>query len=96
MYIGDTKKTLEEMWVCDNNSDVTSEAKMTKRMVEHSPGFLKVFDENISFQPPKLEGDRIVQFQRLILLMNVDQYKFYLLVMLFYIFLSYINKYIKR
>jgi hypothetical protein len=35
--------------------------------------FVKVFDENISFQPPKLEGDRIVQFQRLILLMNVDQ-----------------------
>ena len=35
--------------------------------------FIKVFDENISFQPPKLEGDRIVQFQRLILLMNVDQ-----------------------
>jgi DNA topoisomerase-2 len=40
MYIGEIKKTLEEMWVCDNNS-----TKMTKRMVEHSPGFLKIFDE---------------------------------------------------
>ena len=35
--------------------------------------FVKVFEENISFQPPKLEGERILQFQRLILLMHVDQ-----------------------
>jgi len=35
--------------------------------------FVKVFEENILFQPPKLEGDRILQFQRLILLMHVDQ-----------------------
>jgi hypothetical protein len=34
--------------------------------------FKRLFEENIEFQPPKLESERIVQFQRLILLMNVD------------------------
>ena len=34
--------------------------------------FKRLFEENIKFQPPRLESDRIVQFQRLILLMNVD------------------------
>ena len=34
--------------------------------------FKRLFEENIQFQPPKLESDRIIQFQRLILLMNVD------------------------
>lgn len=32
MYIGEIKKTLEEMWVFEND-------KMTKRMVEYSPAF---------------------------------------------------------
>lgn len=34
--------------------------------------FKRLFEENIEFNPPKLESDRIVQFQRLVLLMNVD------------------------
>lgn len=34
--------------------------------------FKRLFEEYIDFNPPKLEFDRIVQFQRLILLMNVD------------------------
>ena len=34
--------------------------------------FKKIFEEYIEFHPPKLELDRIVQFQRLVLLMNVD------------------------
>jgi hypothetical protein len=34
--------------------------------------FLRLFEENIEFEPPRLEAERIVQFQRLILLMNVD------------------------
>ena len=38
MYIGEIKKTLEEMWVFEND-------KMIKKMVEYSPAFLKVFDE---------------------------------------------------
>lgn len=38
MYIGEIKKTLEELWVFEND-------KMTKRMVEYSPAFLKIFDE---------------------------------------------------
>jgi uncharacterized tellurite resistance protein B-like protein len=35
-------------------------------------GFTRVFNENIEFTPPKLEVDRILQFQRLILVMSVD------------------------
>lgn len=35
--------------------------------------FKTVFEKNIEFQPPKLEADRILQFQRLVLLMQVDQ-----------------------
>ena len=34
--------------------------------------FQRLFEEYIEFSPPKMELDRIVQFQRLILLMNVD------------------------
>ena len=34
--------------------------------------FKRIFEEYIEFTPPRLELDRIVQFQRLILLMNVD------------------------
>ncbi|MCJ8288668.1 MAG: TerB family tellurite resistance protein [Crocinitomicaceae bacterium] len=34
--------------------------------------FKQLFEENIEFNPPRLEAERIVQFQRLILLMNVD------------------------
>ncbi|MFK7787500.1 MAG: TerB family tellurite resistance protein [Crocinitomicaceae bacterium] len=34
--------------------------------------FKRLFEENIEFNPPRLESDRIIQFQRLILLMNVD------------------------
>jgi DNA topoisomerase II len=40
MYIGSTKKTVEELWVFDN-----VEKKMIKKMVEYTPGFLKIFDE---------------------------------------------------
>jgi len=40
MYIGDTKKTLEEMWIFNKNIK-----KMQKRMVEYTPAFLKIFDE---------------------------------------------------
>ncbi len=32
----------------------------------------ELFEEHIEFNPPKIEYDRIVQFQRLVLLMNVD------------------------
>ena len=38
MYIGEIKKSLDEMWVFKNN-------KMEKQMIEYSPGFLKIFDE---------------------------------------------------
>ena len=40
MYIGSVGKTNEELWVFD-----TDQGKMTKRFVEYSPGFLKIFDE---------------------------------------------------
>jgi DNA topoisomerase-2 len=38
MYIGEIKKTLEELWVF-------KDGKMVKKMVEYSPAFLKIFDE---------------------------------------------------
>ncbi|MBI1835633.1 MAG: TerB family tellurite resistance protein [Flavobacteriia bacterium] len=34
--------------------------------------FIKLFEQYIEFLPPKLEFDRIVQFHRLVLVMNVD------------------------
>ncbi len=34
--------------------------------------FIQLFEQYIEFLPPKLESDRIVQFHRLVLLMNVD------------------------
>lgn len=34
--------------------------------------FKQISEKNIEFQPPRLESERIVQFQRLILLMNID------------------------
>lgn len=34
--------------------------------------FRSIFDTYAEHTPPKLEGDRIVQFHRLVLLMNVD------------------------
>jgi DNA topoisomerase-2 len=40
MYIGDTKKNTEELWVFD-----TDQNKMIKKFVEYSPGFIKIFDE---------------------------------------------------
>lgn len=34
--------------------------------------YIRLFNENIDYIPPKLEMDRIVHFQRLVLMMNVD------------------------
>lgn len=34
--------------------------------------FKQIFEQHIDFKPPRLEVDRIVQFQRLVLMMNVD------------------------
>jgi hypothetical protein len=36
--------------------------------------FDSLFDQYIEFTPPKNEFDRIIQFQRLVLLMNVDRH----------------------
>ncbi len=35
--------------------------------------FKQLFEQYIEFAPPKVEFDRILQFHRLVLLMNVDQ-----------------------
>jgi DNA topoisomerase-2 len=43
MYIGEVKKTMEEMWVFDTES-----FKMKKKVVEYSAGFIKIFDEVLS------------------------------------------------
>jgi uncharacterized tellurite resistance protein B-like protein len=37
-----------------------------------SADFNKLFDEFVEFTPPKLEVDRIIQFQRMVILANVD------------------------
>lgn len=39
MYIGSIKKQMEELWVPNQ------EFKMEKKMLEYSPGFMKIFDE---------------------------------------------------
>jgi DNA gyrase/topoisomerase IV subunit B len=44
MYIGSTKKCLEELWIAEKNND-TGAFKMKKQMVEYTPGFMKIFDE---------------------------------------------------
>ena len=36
--------------------------------------FKILFEEYIAFHPPVFEYDRIIQFQRLVLMMNVDQH----------------------
>lgn len=43
MYIGSVKKQTEELWIADESSDGT--IKMKKKMIEYSPGFMKIFDE---------------------------------------------------
>ena len=42
MYIGSVKKQIEELWVPYNKN---GELKMEKKMIEYSPGFMKIFDE---------------------------------------------------
>ena len=39
MYIGDTKKNTEELWVMGENG------KMIKKYITYSSGFMKIFDE---------------------------------------------------
>jgi hypothetical protein len=36
--------------------------------------FLDLFEKYIEFHPPKLEYERILQFQRLLLVMNIDEH----------------------
>lgn len=43
MYIGSVKKQLEELWVANDSNP--KNIKMEKRMIEYSPGFMKIFDE---------------------------------------------------
>jgi DNA topoisomerase-2 len=43
MYISSVKKHVEEMWVYD-----TTQNRMMKKMVQFSPGFLKIFDETLT------------------------------------------------
>lgn len=42
MYIGSVKKQMEELWVV---KDTDTGIQMEKKMVEYSPGFMKIFDE---------------------------------------------------
>ena len=39
-YIGSIKKQMEEMWIMNQET-----MKMEKKMIEYTPGFMKIFDE---------------------------------------------------
>ena len=43
MYIGSVKKQMEELWIAKDTND--KKIKMEKKMIEYSPGFMKIFDE---------------------------------------------------
>jgi hypothetical protein len=45
---------------------------LAQQMGVSKDDFKKLFEQYIEFHPPKLEHERIIQFQRLVLLMNVD------------------------
>lgn len=47
---------------------------ISKQLGVSDEDFENLFDQYIEFIPPKHELDRIVQFQRLVLMINVDQY----------------------
>lgn len=47
---------------------------ISKQLEISDEEFQHLFDNYIEFTPPKNELDRIVQFQRLILMMNVDRH----------------------
>ncbi|XOV68452.1 MAG: TerB family tellurite resistance protein [Fluviicola sp.] len=47
---------------------------IAKQLKVSDKDFKRLFDEYIEFTPPKDEMDRIVQFQRLVLMMNVDHH----------------------
>ena len=46
--------------------------KLSKMMGVDRETFDRLFRENVDFTPPKPETERILQFQRLILLSNID------------------------
>jgi uncharacterized tellurite resistance protein B-like protein len=45
---------------------------LAQQMGVSKEDFKVLFEQYIAFHPPKLVGERILQFQRLILIMNVD------------------------
>jgi uncharacterized tellurite resistance protein B-like protein len=45
---------------------------LAQQMGVSKEDFKLLFEQYIAFHPPKLESERILQFQRLILIMNVD------------------------
>lgn len=45
---------------------------LAQQMGVSKEDFKQLFEQYIAFHPPKLEGERILQFQRLLLIMNVD------------------------
>jgi len=46
---------------------------LAQQMGVSKEDFITLFEQYISFHPPKLEYERIIQFQRLIMIMNIDQ-----------------------
>lgn len=48
-------------------------AAVSNQLKLNDEDFKKLINENIDFVPPKNDADRILQFQRLVLLINIDQ-----------------------
>ena len=61
-----------------DNHDSTIEfdflLKLALQMGVSKEDFKILFEDYIAFHPPVFEHDRIIQFQRLVLMMNVDQH----------------------
>jgi predicted glycosyltransferase len=53
--------------------EITFLASIARQIGITEADFVKAFDEAVSFTPPKSEVHRIVQFQRLLLVMHIDQ-----------------------
>lgn len=60
MYIGSIKKQLEELWVANDSDPKT--IKMEKKMIEYSPGFMKIFDEILTNATDHSARDKSVTF----------------------------------
>lgn len=53
--------------------EITFLASIARQLGITEDEFVLAFDQSVNFAPPRLEVNRIVQFQRLLLVMHIDQ-----------------------